>query len=86
MWFTLDFWWKREVDQLQSRAILIDRLYFLAVGSVSAGGSVIATGIILNAKEANTLDLLIVNWLALLAIAILKFIVLSNRYMKAMIR
>lgn len=82
MWFTLDFWWKSVENHTKLNSKFLNRLYFLSIGSISALESALATHVSLGSGQPKTMELFVVNWLALATVAFLKFILLTNRFLR----
>jgi hypothetical protein len=78
MFFTLDFWWKRVSNEIDTVTIQM-RIEFLRIAMFSAFVSLITTSLLIDSSVPTPLSLLLVNWLTLGFIALTKYVFFSKR-------
>ena len=73
MLFSIDFWWSRVSKEMSTNISLRQRLRFLGLASIAAVLSAFVTSLVFF-RDAETLSLVIINWVFLAFVSVIKYI------------
>ena len=73
MLFSIDFWWSRVSKEMSTKISLRQRLRFLGLASIAAVLSAFVTSLVFF-RDAETLSLVIINWVVLAFVSVIKYI------------
>lgn len=73
MFFSIDFWWTRVSQEMSTTISIQQRLRFLGLASIAAVLSALITSLAFF-RNAETLSLVIINWVVLAFVSITKYI------------
>jgi len=73
MLFSIDFWWSRVSKEMSTNISLRQRLRFLGLASIAAFLSAFITSLVFF-RNAETLSLVIINWVVLALVSVTKYI------------
>lgn len=81
MLFSIDFWWSRVSKEMSPDITLQQRFRFLGLASIAAFLSALITSLEIF-RNAETVSLIVINWLVLFLVSVTKYLVMVKTVQK----